>query len=355
MLDQKSTAFLGLDSPKKVLIFVGYILIWVLLYIYTHAVQSQGELNSRSVVLATAILKIMISIGMFVARETPSALCSGIWEHIGLMKWYVVPAALYALYDNLTFVNLAYFSPGVYIVMMQFRTLITAGFHQCIFKKIITAAKWEALIMMIYGCILYRLPDIAVSSKADSSINITMYLLLLTQMLASCFAGVYNEAMLKQKAAPLEIQNIYMYTNTALVNVAALLWGYGGEHTLQDAIMDINELFTLRVFPIVLILSSVGIVSSIFLKYLDSVRKTIAASMEIFIVALCSAIFFGESITINTIAGSLAVSYSAYRYSTGEQESSSDHSWKGYLLKGVGAALLLGLSYLWIYYQNGEV
>lgn len=47
-----------------------------------------------------------------------------------VLALYFVPAFLYCLYNNLSFVNLSYFDPTSYYLLLQFRVVLTAVLFQ---------------------------------------------------------------------------------------------------------------------------------------------------------------------------------------------------------------------------------
>ena len=59
-----------------------------------------------------------------------SSLLEGVslYRHVFLL--YMVPAALYCLYNNLSFLSLAYFNPTTYFMFMQIRLLLTGLIYQ---------------------------------------------------------------------------------------------------------------------------------------------------------------------------------------------------------------------------------
>ena len=50
------------------------------------------------------------------------------YKHVLLL--YLVPAALYCLYNNLSFTSLSYFNPTTYFMFMQIRLLLTGVIYQ---------------------------------------------------------------------------------------------------------------------------------------------------------------------------------------------------------------------------------
>ena len=59
-----------------------------------------------------------------------SSLVSGVSQYRHVLVLYLVPAALYCLYNNLSFLSLAYFNPTTYFMFMQIRLLLTGVIYQ---------------------------------------------------------------------------------------------------------------------------------------------------------------------------------------------------------------------------------
>ena len=47
-----------------------------------------------------------------------------------VLTLYLIPASLYCLYNNLSFVSLQYFNPTTYFMFMQIRLLLTGVIYQ---------------------------------------------------------------------------------------------------------------------------------------------------------------------------------------------------------------------------------
>lgn len=67
---------------------------------------------------------------MIHSRASFSTLVSGVSQHRKVLVLYLVPAALYCLYNNLSFLSLAYFNPTTYFMFMQIRLLLTGLIYQ---------------------------------------------------------------------------------------------------------------------------------------------------------------------------------------------------------------------------------
>ena len=86
--------------------------------------------NTVTVVLITEVLKLILSGLIYMKDNTAVSMGEGILENKNVLVLYYVPAALYCLYNNLSFVSLSYFNPTTYFMFMQIRLLLTGLIYQ---------------------------------------------------------------------------------------------------------------------------------------------------------------------------------------------------------------------------------
>lgn len=143
----------------------------------------------------------------------------------------------------------------------------------------------------------------------DISINA---IFILIQTICSCLAGVYNEYLLKHKGADVNIyvQNVFMYIDSITCNVILMLL----QGNLVTSI-SIQPIFRLNVMLIIVNNAAIGIVTSFFLKYMNSILKTFASALELMFTAVLCYFLFAIPIYLNTILAILIVSISVYLYS----------------------------------------
>ena len=129
---------LGLDTPLKQSIFAAYVFLWVASALLVYASKQSGAppYNATSVVVLTELAKLGLALALYryydgtwlqLARGTVAA-----WR---LLLKYTVPAGLYAVYNNLMYINLTNFDPGTYTLMMQLRILFTGLLYQALFAR----------------------------------------------------------------------------------------------------------------------------------------------------------------------------------------------------------------------------
>lgn len=234
-----------------------------------------------------------------------------------------MPALLYCFYNNLAFVNLAAFDPTTYNLLLQFRVVITGLFFQVLFKKQLTRKQWLSLLLLTAGCIVKHL---GLPSKSTPSANGKVaglfsslfsghMLLLLLQVFCSCFAGVYNEFLLKDTGVNIDIMihNVFMYIDSILCNAAVLV--VRGEAMSAFSRASVATLVNPLVIAIIVNGAICGIVTSVFLKSLNSILKTFASALDLSVMAVLCWIIFKIPIDEYTIAAIAIVSVAIYCYS----------------------------------------
>lgn len=146
----------------------------------------------------------------------------------------------------------------------------------------------------------------------DLSINAVF---ILVQVFCSCFAGIYNEHLLKNEASDINIyiQNVYMYLDSILCNALILL--IQGNLFSAFTATSLSEVFKFKVLIIMFNNCAIGIITSFFLKYLNSILKTFASALELLFTAILCYLLFAIPVYINTMVAIVVVSTAVYLYS----------------------------------------
>src|SRR5699024_9173964 len=115
---------------------------------------------------------------------------------------------------------------------------------------------------------------------------------ILIQILCSCLAGVYNEYLLKKQGADVNIfiQNVFMYLDSIICNVVLL--GVKGNLNTAFTYANIVKVLHYKVLLVMFNNAAIGIVTSFFLKTLNSILKTFASALELILTAVLSYLFF---------------------------------------------------------------
>ncbi|XP_055612457.1 UDP-galactose transporter senju [Uranotaenia lowii] len=327
-------------SKKSVMIFMTYMSLFVAQGILVTASQradNSYSYNTVLVVLLTEVFKLLISTFLYCRENTFGSLVARVFEGRDVLLLYFVPAFLYCLYNNLAFVNLSTFDPTTYYLLLQLRVVFTGVLFQIIFKKTLSRKQWFSLCLLTAGCMLkqwnFSLFDSDTEENASkgkepsnsagtfNGKNMSGFglsfsaVLILVQTVCSCLAGVYNEYLLKRKGSDINIyvQNVFMYLDSIVCNLLILM--LRGELSAAVTTEHLVEVFRFEVLVIMINNAAIGIITSFFLKYMNSILKTFASALELLFTAILSFLLFSIPIYLNTVLAIVVVSYSIYLYS----------------------------------------
>lgn len=299
-------------------IFVGYMGLFInqgILVTATKDKDNKYSYNPTITVLLSEILKLIVASILFVKESGVFALFQGFIRYFNVFLLYLVPSFLYCLYNNLAFANLSSYDPTTYFLLLQFRVVVTGVVFQVIFKKQLSRMQWFSLFLLTFGCIVKQLDTTAANGIPKLSIAFNMSLaLILVQIFCSCFAGVYNEYLLKGQGeeVPFMLQNAFMYVNSIICNVAIL--GYTGSLTEAMTTKSVNSILQAKVLMIIFNNAAIGIVTAMFLRSLNSILKTFASALELMFTAVLCWIIFGIPVNIMTAVAIGIVSYATLLY-----------------------------------------
>ena len=304
--------------PKKrcAVIFVVYMALFITQGLTVTATQKPDhkyEYNTATVVLLAETAKLITSIVIYVCQNSWQDFKVEVKQRTSLFGYYFVPAVLYCLYNNLQFTSLSWFDPTSYFVLMQFRVVVTGVLFQFIFKKQLTRMQWLSLILLTMGCTVQRLQE---NDIGKVSLNVNIYLILiLMQILSSCFAGVYTEFLLKTlgRDTDVMVQNVFLYLDSIFCNLVLLT--YNGQVFTFLSYQNLQPVLSFKVIYIIVNQTCIGIVVSYFLRYLNSILKSFASALEIVFTAVLAMLFFGVPIGFNTIISICLIFVATYLYS----------------------------------------
>ncbi|KAL4238861.1 hypothetical protein ACF0H5_003568 [Mactra antiquata] len=278
--------------------------------------------NTVTVVLLTECIKLVTAVCIYLKEKSVSSFISEFASNKETLLYYFVPAGLYCFYNNLQFENLANYDPTTYYLLLQFRVVVTGVVFQIVFQKHLSRIQWMSLVFLTFGCIVKEYGRMSGSDvKHDESKDGSIWsyfdlhlLLILVQVFCSCFAGVYNEYLLKGKGCDIHImmQNVFMYLDSIVCN--ALVLTYKGQIVDAFTVSSLSSIFQVNVIFIMLNNAAIGIVVSLFLRSLNSILKTFASALELMFTAVLCWIIFGIAIDWYTVLAILIVSAATFLY-----------------------------------------
>ncbi|CAF3551978.1 unnamed protein product [Rotaria sp. Silwood1] len=302
--------------------------------------------NTIVVVLLTEFVKLVSALTIYRQTHSFSQMRKEILDNQKVLILYFIPSALYCLYNNLSFINLSSYDPTTYFLLLQFRVVVTGVIFQFLFNKRLTRLQWLSLFLLTSGCIIKQFEHSSLSSSSSikiSNTNSTLIQLnketistvpslvnihliwILVQVFCSCFAGVYNEYLLKSdrtNQVDTMLQNAFMYIDSIICNLILLIY-FDYQHPTLSAIDKFFNTLNLilsgeqcLILLIILNNAAVGIVTSLFLKSMTSILKTFASALELLFTSILAWIIFAIPVSIYTFIAIFIVSAAVYLYST---------------------------------------
>jgi UDP-galactose transporter len=242
----------------------------------------------------------------------------------------MIPAALYVLQNNLTFIATNNLPAEIYQVLSNMKIMSTALFTTIVLNKPQTGSQWTAIFILATGIAAVQLSQEQDSSKSsESSVNthISMFFGLLSvtgAALISGFAGVYFEMVLKNSNCSIWVRNIQL----ALISI--VFSGIGCY--MNDAAVIAEKGFFFGydhiVYAVITIGAAGGIIVAVVIKFLNNILKGFASGCAILLSCAISQTIIHDESSFNFlfIAGTFLVSLSVLGYAVLPQHKGSDSS-----------------------------
>ena len=262
------------------------------------------------VTLLSELLKMCVSVGFFVAVRVKGAPRIG-WR---TSLKFAVPALLYAAANNLTYVILGLStSPVMYQVFGCVEVVMIAALSRIIIGRKMNKVQWSAIVVLctsVAGCQLAKQ-----GGAADlDAFPMDVFALTMVSCFFSSSGGVSTEFLLQhdKKQFGFFEQSSHLYGWGVVVNFVGVL--VKDRHNLAA----VFQLRGLGGWPIAIILmyTRLGIVTGGILKYLDSIWRTIAQIISLFLTVILSAIIFSDHAGIGFWLALFNVAVAIFLYRT---------------------------------------
>ncbi|KEG12643.1 putative nucleotide sugar transporter [Trypanosoma grayi] len=294
--------------------YIGTSTILFLAIRYSKYLEKQSILSydSTSIVMAMEVTKILVSVVLKYASDGELLLYSITlaphrWELWRMSVLYVVPALLYAMYNNLTYISLRHFDPGTVQLFMQTRILFTGFLSVGVLHRSLSLRQWLALIVLTLGLVIKYILPTAVQMM-DARV-----LVVLLQAFLSSLAGVYNELALKREAhLSIHQQNFFLYLYGIFFNLLFGLILAPQEYLHGNFFGNAHIIF----IPIIFVGALNGLTAAFILKFINVIVKAFASAVEVVFMALLAAAVLGEPLTPQDLTAGVFVMCSVYLYYT---------------------------------------
>jgi len=303
---------------KNIFLFVFHIGIWTLWTLLIRYSRLTGEenyaFNPVTVILMTEVFKFILSVifhfSQFRLKNLPFEVINVV-EKITLGVYFAAPAAIYCIYNYLFFVNLVFFDPVSYRVLINMRILWSGLLFQLFFKKQLGLWKWIALVLLMIGCAVNQF-----DSNLNLSVGLIPILSITTQAFVSSLGGVVTEVLVKKNIeVSLNVKNIYLYFFSIIFNTFYLL--LTSPSTLHPSVFF--DGWRNITWMVAFVGAFCGFSTALFLRYLDIILKEYAHSGEMLLTAFLTFFLFGDSISASVWLSILFVMASISLYNRADK------------------------------------
>jgi len=210
--------------------------------------------------------------------------------------WFVLPACLYAVSNNVTFAALMLMSPALFNLLMNLKIPLTGVMACVLLRYRLTKSLAFSFVFLFLGSIVATLTW---DRNGHVTIEGSVHGLVLMIVYALCSAGaaVYTEYVTKSRYPneSINLQNVKFCACSVVAN--AIIVALRGE-------LPFEKLVPLH-FASVTALAMNGLITSAVLKYAGSIVKTFAVSCAAFPAAVFTYVLFNESLRWNFYLGAL--------------------------------------------------
>ncbi|RNF08015.1 putative nucleotide sugar transporter [Trypanosoma rangeli] len=295
-------------------VYIGSSIMSFLAIRYIRVLEKRGEAtyNNAAIVMSIEVAKMLVSVTLRYLSSgefVPFSVTVGPQRwHLWRMSWlYITPAFLYALYNNLTYVNLRLFDPGTVQLFMQTRILFTGFLFVFLLHRSLSMRQWGALGILTVGLFIKY-----VSPTVMQAVGVRLLAIQLQAFLSS-LAGVYNEVAFKREAGTsIHLQNFFMYLYGILFNLMLGLL-VAPQKYLHESIFCNSHVILI---PIILLGTINGLTAAFMLKFINVIVKAFAASVEVILTPVVAAAVLGEPLTWQDFTAGVFVMCSVYLYYT---------------------------------------
>ncbi|CAJ2502194.1 Uu.00g095880.m01.CDS01 [Anthostomella pinea] len=230
------------------------------------------------------------------AQEIPFDARCGFWNL----------ALFYALINNTIFIAYEVADPGTISLVRSTVTGLTAALSVVCLKKKISEVQWLAVAFQLCGLAVTQY-----STNSGAVYSLPVYALLFFQVVLSAASGIFNESLVKDKAASLHAQNAVLYFAGFLVNLtihfATRLFS-PEEPNLVTGYGDIRSILVIASNVLI------GLAITAVYKYADVVIKCLATGITTALLVYFSSLLFGLPLTPVAIVGTIIIFLSSWTY-----------------------------------------
>ncbi|XP_077588926.1 putative UDP-sugar transporter protein SLC35A4 [Stigmatopora nigra] len=271
-------------------------------------VDGRVPFQPSSCALMVEVAKLLASLATLVGSQTRGRRVPLAPSSPSTVAAYAVPAALYALNNNLVVVMQADMDPSSFQVLGNLKIAATAALYSACLGKKLRRGQWLGLGLLMAAGACHGYSSLG-GAQAGDRLHVTPrgLVLVLAYCSVSGLAAVYTEKMLKSRRLPLSLQNVYLYSFGALLNGLASFSALAGEKSLLEG-------YSWTVWAMVAGQAANGLSMSLVLKHGSGVTRLFVISCSLLVNAVLSWALLGLQLTSFFLLPVAMVALAAYLY-----------------------------------------
>lgn len=276
-------------------------------------VDGRVPFSASSCVLMIELVKLFISLLSLLLAGGTSALLGP--PDLLTVAPYAVPAALYALNNNLVVLMQAYMDPSSFQILSNLKIASTALLYSLCLRKRLRPVQWLGLGLLVAAGVShsYNTLDLVdpegAEAEESSRLHITVWglFLVVVYCCVSGLAAVYTERVLKSQRLPLSLQNFYLYVFGVSIN---------GLSSFSSSTSDKSFLegFSGKVWVIVAGQAANGLLMSVVLKHGSGITRLFVIASSMLVNALLSWAVLGLQLSTSFLLPVSLIGLAAYLY-----------------------------------------
>ncbi|KAJ4456285.1 putative CMP-sialic acid transporter 1 [Paratrimastix pyriformis] len=311
---------------KSAIILANTIL--VVIYLQLSARHGKSKSDTALIVLFAEMMKFLFSAAMTYSMRHRKGVV--IKFEVNRFLMWGLPSIIYFVQNNVSNSAFHYLDGPTYALLGNFRLVITPLLSLFFLRKWIGAQRWCAILSAFFGVLMSELNPCAGSSSSPASATESSFFvvhplgLLFGLLVPACsaLAGVITEKFMKDPAyaqEPIHWQNLQLYTFGIVCN-AALAVGQG-VLTNPPSLAALGEKFTIS-----FLLASIGILTSLTIKYLDNIRKNFTTVFALFGSTFVTSLATWTRPSTPFLIGACVVSVAQISYTLAQMQEDKDRT-----------------------------
>jgi len=239
----------------------------------------------------------------------------------GKFVLYALPALCYFVSNNCMFFIINELGPATFQIMSNLKVLATGILMRIFLGRKLNWLRWKALILLMLGSVVTQLSSGHLDGKKNSAKG---YVLVFFHCAASGAGGVLSEKLLKGDAFSavdsIHWQNMQLYFFGLVFGLVGS-WSTFGDANDRGLFNGFNSWAYFTVAS----LTTVGLLVSFILKYLDNFAKCFVAAASIIVVVVIHTVMRDDVVHLNVVIGIILTCMALEQYNLPQvSESQSD-------------------------------